>query len=113
MVPSSKHAAEPVVALSLDPPLLADLVRQQLIDRGLVVASSSTISRADVVLVNGLGPAEIEARIVVRLPDNAHVLPAAVEIEAGAVGVSRVVDVDDVEALVDLFVAVIRGSADV
>lgn len=100
------------MALDLTPPLLADLVRQQLIDRGLMVASSSTTSRADVVLVNGPGPVAVEADTVVRLPDNGQVLPAAVEIEAGDVGVSRVVDVDDVEALVDLFVTVIRGSSE-
>lgn len=100
------------MALDLTPPLLADLVRQQLSDRGLVVASSSTTPRADVVLVNGSGAVEVEADTVVRLPDSGQVLPAAVEIEAGGVGVSRVVDVDDVEALVDLFVAVIRGSGE-
>lgn len=100
------------MALNLDPPLLADLVRQRLIDRGLVAASLSATSRADVVLVSGPGPVEVEADTVVRLPDSGQVLPAAVEIEAGDVGVSRVVDVDDVEALVDLFVAVIRDSGD-
>lgn len=99
------------MALDLTPPLLADLVRQQLSDRGLVVASSSTTSRADVVLVNGAGPVGVEADTVIRLPDSGQVLPATVEIEAGDVGVSRVVDVDDVEALVDLFVTVIRSSA--
>lgn len=98
------------MALDLTPPLLADLMRQQLSDRGLVVATSPTTSRVDVVLVNGAGPVEVEADTVVRLPESGHVLPAAVEIEAGEVGVSRVVDVDDVEALVDLFVTVIRGS---
>lgn len=100
------------MALNLAPPLLADLVRRQLVDRGVVVASSSTTSRADAVVVNGPGPPEIEADILIRLPNSGQVLPATVEIEAGDVGVSRVVDVDDVEALVDLFVAVIRGSAD-
>lgn len=106
MAPSSKHTAEPVVALGLDPPLLADLLRRQLSDHGVIVAAASTTRRADVVVVNGPGPPVVAADVVVRLHDGGHLLPAMVEIESEGVGVSRVADIDDVEQLIDLLVAV-------
>lgn len=106
MIRSSEHAAEPVIALSLDPPLLADLLRRHLSDRGVVVAAASTTRRADVVVINGPGPPVVEADVVVRLPDGGHLLPATVEIESGGAGVSRVTNIDDVEQLIGLLVAV-------
>lgn len=106
MIPSSKHAAEPVVALSLEPPLLADLLRRKLSDRGVAVVAASTTRRADTVVVNGPRSPVVEADVVVRLHDGGHLLPVTVEIESGGVGVSRVADIDDVEQLIGMLVAV-------
>lgn len=95
----------PVVVIDLQPPLLAELLRDALSERGVTVADPrDRPEHATVVLLSEPSPTALEADIVVRLPEAGETMPTVVEVQSHEAETPRPVVVGDVEVLIDLLV---------
>ncbi len=97
--------ASPLVVIDLEPVLLADLLRDELSERGLTVAESADRpGHAAVALLSESTAVALDADVVVRLPEAGQTMPTVVEVESQCADSPRLVVVDDVEVLIDLLV---------